>query len=684
MSYQVLARKWRPQTFEEVVGQESVTRTLQRALSTDRIAHAYLFTGSRGIGKTTIARILAKALSCEQGVTPTPCGTCSACTEITAGKNVDVIEIDGASNTGVDDVRELREVARFMPQSLRFKVFIIDEVHMLSTGAFNALLKTLEEPPPHVKFIFATTEVHKIPVTILSRCQRYDFKRISTDVIVARLKEILGQEGAEIEEAGLTLIARAAEGGMRDSLSLTDQVLSFAGNQASADDVAASLGLIDRRALVRLTQAALERDAQGALDGIHHAFGAGHDLKQLADGLAAELRNLAIARATGTLKGFADLSPEDIAEVDALATHTDGRDLQRLFAMALEGIDRITRSESPRLALEMMLLRMCDRPPLGDAMAISEAISRLDALSRGKAVPPATYAQSQAAAIVRESLEVRPRVSPAEPTDSPPAPQAPPRAPAPSSTAEPQPETSPPTSTESNASAPANAPEAPNAVKTESRPQSSSAPPNDASPKTGQAPTRNVPAPKEQTDARENEPEAPAPDLQKMIANAASMPARTVEASPEMVSEEEEEEEPFDPALGYLLEDVDERWLSFVRQLAAVRQRLGGVFAHGRLAGIRTGEEGCRVEVAFERTLYRDDAEKHATDPAVLAALAVFGENARLYTADLSEECAPSIASAQAKAAAKAQAALEAHAKAHPVVQKALSLFGGEVRSIRS
>lgn len=670
MSYQVLARKWRPQTFEEVVGQESVTRTLQRALSTDRIAHAYLFTGSRGIGKTTIARILAKALSCEQGVTPTPCGTCRACTEITAGKNVDVIEIDGASNTGVDDVRELREVARFMPQSLRFKVFIIDEVHMLSTGAFNALLKTLEEPPPHVKFIFATTEVHKIPVTILSRCQRYDFKRISTDVIVGRLKEILAQEGAEIDEAGLTLIARAAEGGMRDSLSLTDQVLSFAGNRASAEDVAESLGLIDRRALVRLTQAALERDAQGALDGIHHAFGAGHDLKQLADGLAAELRNLAIARATGTLQGFADLSPEDIAEIDALATKTDGRDLQRLFAMALEGIDRITRSESPRLALEMMLLRMCDRPPLGDAMAISEAISRLDALSRGKTVPPATYAQSQAAAIVRESLEVRPAAPPQQVPTKVPAhaqPASPPHATAPKTNDAP-PEKAPVSSNTSANESPAAAPPAAAPVPREAAP----------------APAIEATAPKKTVaPAKENEAETPAPNLQQMIADVASLPTPPAENKPE-AQPEEEEEEPFDPALGYLLEGVDERWLAFVRQLAAVRQRLGGVFAHGRFVGVRTGQEGNRVEVAFERLLYRDDAERHATDPAVLAALSVFGENARLFTAEVTEDCAPSIATAQAKAAAKAQAALEAHAKAHPVVQKAVSLFGGEVRSIRN
>lgn len=633
MSYQVLARKWRPQTFDEVVGQESVTRTIQRALSTGRLAHAFLFTGSRGIGKTTLARILAKALSCETGITGSPCGTCRACVEITEGKSVDVIEIDGASNTGVDDVRELREVARFMPQSLRFKIFIIDEVHMLSTGAFNALLKTLEEPPAHVKFIFATTEVHKIPVTILSRCQRYDFKRIPTDVIVGRLEHVLAAEGIRVDPQGLQLIARAAEGGMRDALSLTDQVLSFAGGDASAEDVVQALGLIDRRSVVRATWAALDRDAKTALSVIEEAFAAGHDLKQLADGLATELRNLAIARAAGSLQGFADLAPEDIAEVDARAKSAEGRDLQRLFHMALEGVDQVAKSESPRLALELMVLRMCDRPALGDAMAISDAITRLDALAKGRPVPPPRVA-GPAVAIAREAL-----------------------------------------ATPQGSASVAAVDEAP---ETERRPSLSRV--------AAREPVAPMSSPAmavedDTLDALERDPpEERAPDLKALAqkhAKAAPAPA----APPE---EDDDEGEAFDPALGYVLDDIDDRWLAFVRQVAAARQRLGGVLSNGRFVAATRQGEAILVEVAFDKALHRDDAAQSASDPAVIAALSAFGEGAALVVTEPREGLGPSIAEAQHRAAEKAQAALEAHAKSHPVVQKALSLFGGEVRQVKA
>ncbi|MBM2838973.1 MAG: dnaX [Deltaproteobacteria bacterium] len=228
MSYLVLARKWRPQVFEDVVGQEHVTRTLQNAIKTGRVAHAYLFTGARGVGKTSAARILAKALNCINGPTPVPCNTCEACREIAGGSSMDVFEIDGASNTGVDDIRELRENIKFPPIKCRYRIYIIDEVHMLSTNAFNALLKTLEEPPPHVIFVFATTDPQKIPVTILSRCQEFDFKRIPALLIQERLKGIAESEKIKITDRGLHIIAREADGGMRDAQSILDQVISFA------------------------------------------------------------------------------------------------------------------------------------------------------------------------------------------------------------------------------------------------------------------------------------------------------------------------------------------------------------------------------------------------------------------------------------------------------------------------
>src|SRR6476661_4802656 len=225
MSYLVLARKWRPQTFDDMTGQEHVVRTVANAIKMNRVAHAYLFFGPRGVGKTTAARLLAKALNCEQGPTASPCGTCRACTEIASGTSVDVAEIDGASNNGVENVREIRENAKYLPQRDRHKIYIIDEVHMLSGAAFNALLKTLEEPPGHVKFIFATTEPHKLPDTILSRCQRHDFRRIPADRMLERLKEICDAEGAKITDRSLALVVRQSEGGMRDALSILDQIL---------------------------------------------------------------------------------------------------------------------------------------------------------------------------------------------------------------------------------------------------------------------------------------------------------------------------------------------------------------------------------------------------------------------------------------------------------------------------
>src|SRR5215468_8314131 len=332
-AYLVLARKYRPQTFDEIVGQEHVTRTLANAIAAGRVHHAFVFTGARGVGKTTAARILAKALCCEKGPTATPCGECEPCTEIRAGNSVDVIEIDGASNRGIDDVRGLRETVRYQPAKYRKKIVFVDEVHMLTTEAFNALLKTLEEPPPHITFVFATTEPHKIPVTILSRCQRYDFKLIPTARLAAFLGEILAKENIAADGEALAVIAREAAGSARDALSLGDQVVAFCGpgEKLSRDKVVAALGIADRRALFELVDAILARDAEGALRALDAAHMAGQDLGQFARALLAHLRDLAVVSSVKDATGLVDAPATELEALRAQAKQTDSQMAAALF-----------------------------------------------------------------------------------------------------------------------------------------------------------------------------------------------------------------------------------------------------------------------------------------------------------------------------------------------------------------
>src|SRR4051794_39221833 len=283
--YTVLARRYRPQDFSALVGQEPVARALVNALKSNRVAHAYLFTGARGVGKTSTARILAKSLNCVRGPTPTPCGECEICTSIASGEDVDVLEIDGASNNGVDDVRDIRGNVQYRPQRARFKIYIIDEVHMLTKGAFNALLKTLEEPPPHVKFIFATTEVEKVPITILSRCQRFDFAGIALPRIVERLKLIVEKEGLQADPEALELVARRAGGSMRDAQSLLDQLLAFGGDRLTSDQVHHLLGTAGDERVIGLADAVIECDAKKALELLDEACTGGLQLGELVDQL---------------------------------------------------------------------------------------------------------------------------------------------------------------------------------------------------------------------------------------------------------------------------------------------------------------------------------------------------------------------------------------------------------------
>jgi DNA polymerase III subunit gamma/tau len=376
MSYLVLARKWRPQSFKDVIGQEHVVKTIANAIKMDRVAHAYLFCGARGVGKTTTARLLAKALNCEKGPTAEPCGQCQACQEIAAGNSIDVAEIDGASHNGVENVREIRENAKYLPQRDRHKIYIIDEVHMLSGAAFNALLKTLEEPPGHVKFIFATTEPQKLPDTIISRCQRHNFRRIPAARILQRLKEICQAEGAGISESSLALIVRQSEGAMRDALSLLDQILSACGGSPSDEAVIEALGAIDQTMVHQLAEALIRRDAKSLLDQSEEAFIRGVDLKRLAEEIAFQLRHVFVAKTLG--QAPSELPETEQKAVLALAREADLAQLARMFDVVHGCVAEISKSPQPRIAFEMSLLKAVQLAP---AASIPELLERVERLS---------------------------------------------------------------------------------------------------------------------------------------------------------------------------------------------------------------------------------------------------------------------------------------------------------------
>jgi len=382
MSYVVLARKWRPQSFEDLVGQEHVSKTLESAIAAGRVAHAFLFTGVRGVGKTTSARILAKALNCVEGPTARPCQVCSPCREITVGSDVDVQEIDGASYNGIDEVRRLQESLPYRPARDRSKIFIVDEVHMLSNAAWNAFLKTLEEPPPHVKFIFATTEVHKVPVTILSRCQRYDFKLIPAQTIAGRLRFVLEKEGVPAEDAAIGILAQEAAGSMRDAMSLLDQVIAWVGSggdRLTAEGVARVLGVASRSVLHRLADALVAGEAARCVEIVGELAQQGFDLPHVARDLLAHLRDLVVAKVCAEPGQLLDLADDEVADVRALAARADVDDLTRLHLGFSRSFDDIVRSGQPRASLEMALVRLARRPPL---VPLEELLRRVGDLDR--------------------------------------------------------------------------------------------------------------------------------------------------------------------------------------------------------------------------------------------------------------------------------------------------------------
>ena len=355
MDYQVSARKYRPGTFDDVIGQPHVVQTLVNSITTKRIAQAYLFSGTRGVGKTTVARILAKALNCERGSTGTPCSVCSNCLEIAQGTSVDVMEIDGASNTSVDDVREIRENVKFAAFRGKYRVYIIDEVHMLSNSAFNALLKTLEEPPPHVVFIFATTEIHKIPATILSRCQHYNFRRIARSEIVERLRHVAEQDQIIIEERSLMALARASEGSMRDGLSLLDQAVAFGGKTIVHADLEALLGAVPQELVRAMIQAITAQESAAALRVLAQLLDQGHDLRAYCAEVVEYLRNMlvvSVVPSSQEWQGLIEASSEDLTQMAADARSFSPELLQELLAIFTQAEDSLRLSAHPRFVLE--------------------------------------------------------------------------------------------------------------------------------------------------------------------------------------------------------------------------------------------------------------------------------------------------------------------------------------------
>lgn len=425
MSYQVLARKWRPRSFREMVGQTHVLKALINALDSQRLHHAYLFTGTRGVGKTTIARIIAKCLNCETGISSTPCGTCSVCREIDEGRFVDLIEVDAASRTKVEDTRELLDNVQYSPSRGRFKVYLIDEVHMLSTSSFNALLKTLEEPPPHVKFLLATTDPQKLPVTVLSRCLQFSLKNMPPERVVEHLTHVLGAENIPFEDDALWLLGRAADGSMRDAMSLTDQAIAFGEGKVLAADVRAMLGTLDHGQVYGVLHALIEGDARGVIEAVRQLAEQGPDWSGVLAEMLNVLHRVAIAQA---LPDAVDNGQGDRDRVLGLAQALPAEDVQFYYQMGLIGRRDLPLAPDPRGGFEMVLLRMLAFRPAGEGVAPRVALKPLG-IGQAKADPQTTPVADAAPAASAPVVSAAPQASVAPSVPTPAAAVPPPVAP---------------------------------------------------------------------------------------------------------------------------------------------------------------------------------------------------------------------------------------------------------------
>lgn len=409
MSYLVLARKYRPQNFDELTGQGHITELLKKAIDAKRIAHAFLFCGPRGIGKTSCARVLAKSLNCEQGPTLKPCGTCPSCEEIAKGTSFDVIEIDGASNRGIDEIRTLRENVKFAPAYGRFKIYIVDEVHMLTTEAFNALLKTLEEPPEHVKFIFATTEANKVPATILSRCQRFDFKRIGVDTIIANLKAICAKEKLKIDDSALFAIAKAAQGGMRDAVGILDQLSALGQEGIDSQDVYSMLGIVEAELLFGLTDKLIAKDCAGALLALEELMGRGKDIKQLIKDLTEHFRHMMVIKIGGqSLSHLVDYPAAIKQRIHQQSEHIHVGDILKAIELFIEAQETARIMETLRMPLELAFAKICyggthqpavPQQPAAPAKPVAAPKATVSSPAAPKSAPQSPAGQNEAPAI---------------------------------------------------------------------------------------------------------------------------------------------------------------------------------------------------------------------------------------------------------------------------------------------